>query len=500
VYWLDVQEDVYGYQESHAAVLAELSDGSYHIVDASLMPASLREVPQEYLAAGEVKKHLEEKSVLVRELDPQSSSLHHIIRILAFETGAQANIYNNLGKKLDDQGRYEQAVAVLRKAVAVNPKCLAAWNNLGNALDRLGKYEEAIKAFQEALNNNRQYALAWFNMGNTFIRMRRYKDAIISYQNAVKFNTQYADAWYNLGITFYNLNRYEKAITSYQNAVKINPQHELAWYNIVFMLRVSGNKDASKIAEICHNRIENGEKLSKEEVQKAFDEINAARHSLMVSELYSNVEYMLKVADIGLKVPAVNEAKSIIGLFKDNVITKLPIAIFVAEDLAQLKQISFEKNRYLPVVVTKLKDEEDHGLENTGITLSGKPVWQKKQDGILYVFIEAEKDDFAYDASQVALSLQKCGNIKPNPRMLRFLKKAVNTDCSGEVVVFDYTGGELKDSIDYTPVVLGKNISIAFGVLKNLENTRKKMKTPDTRESLIPAADPRTIKTIFEAA
>lgn len=56
----------------------------------------------------------------------------------------------DLGYGLYLQGRTEPAEAVLRQAVALDPRCARAHNNLGLLLGRAGRAEEALTHFQQA--------------------------------------------------------------------------------------------------------------------------------------------------------------------------------------------------------------------------------------------------------------------------------------------------------------------------------------------------------------
>ena len=56
---------------------------------------------------------------------------------------ARAEAYNGLGYVLARQDRTDEAIAALRKAIALNPQFTAAHQNLAEALGKAGKAEEA---------------------------------------------------------------------------------------------------------------------------------------------------------------------------------------------------------------------------------------------------------------------------------------------------------------------------------------------------------------------
>jgi Flp pilus assembly protein TadD len=67
---------------------------------------------------------------------------------------------NNLGLLLIEQGRYEEALPALARAVELRPESPAFANNLGVALERTGHPREAAGAFRSALAADSSYGKA----------------------------------------------------------------------------------------------------------------------------------------------------------------------------------------------------------------------------------------------------------------------------------------------------------------------------------------------------
>ena len=61
------------------------------------------------------------------------------------------------GVELYQQGKFTEAVAVLRMFVAVDPNHWAAWNYLGGSLANLGQEEEAINALKTKVRGRREF-------------------------------------------------------------------------------------------------------------------------------------------------------------------------------------------------------------------------------------------------------------------------------------------------------------------------------------------------------
>jgi len=59
--------------------------------------------------------------------------------------------YVDRGKKLDDAGRYDEAIEVYGQALVNYPNIAVLHNNLGCSLANKGMYEEAARAFMQAV-------------------------------------------------------------------------------------------------------------------------------------------------------------------------------------------------------------------------------------------------------------------------------------------------------------------------------------------------------------
>jgi len=88
---------------------------------------------------------------LIHLQDGQSAlAIEWIVR--ALQQGSPKPIYLlNLAAALHKEGRFEEALKALDKAVQLKPGDAELWKNLGEALIALGRLDEAILALQHAL-------------------------------------------------------------------------------------------------------------------------------------------------------------------------------------------------------------------------------------------------------------------------------------------------------------------------------------------------------------
>jgi tetratricopeptide (TPR) repeat protein len=82
-------------------------------------------------------------------------------------------------------GRYPDAVAVLRKAVVVDPNDDNLWRILGGALSNVGESQAALDAFSQAIAIAPNVARNHFNLGVALEQLGRYEDAKTCYRAAI---------------------------------------------------------------------------------------------------------------------------------------------------------------------------------------------------------------------------------------------------------------------------------------------------------------------------
>jgi tetratricopeptide (TPR) repeat protein len=89
---------------------------------------------------------------------------------------------NLWGSVLNDQKKYDEAIAKYQKSIALDPKYALPYNNWGYVLSEQKKYDEAIAKYQKSIELDPKYALPYYNWG--YVLKAQGKDD----EAAVKFN------------------------------------------------------------------------------------------------------------------------------------------------------------------------------------------------------------------------------------------------------------------------------------------------------------------------
>ncbi len=156
---------------------------------------------------------------------------------------AHADALHHLGLILHHGGNNAQALALIQKAIAIQPT-FAIYNNVANILKTEGRIAEAIENFHKAIALKPDYAEAYNNLGVLYKDQKNSDHAIAHFQKAIALNPDFAGAYLNLGTALKEGNNLEASVACYQKAIAIQPDYAEAYNGLASSL----NKQ-HKIAE-----------------------------------------------------------------------------------------------------------------------------------------------------------------------------------------------------------------------------------------------------------
>lgn len=149
----------------------------------------------------------------------------------------------SLGNAFKDQGRLEAAAMSYRKALAITPDLVDAHNQLGLALQAQGKLEDAVASYRNALKFKPDYAAAHNNLGLALQDQGNFEEAVACHQNTLVSTPDTASAHYNLGNALKGCGKLKQAIKSYLKAIALNPDFADAHNNLGLALKSQGRID-----------------------------------------------------------------------------------------------------------------------------------------------------------------------------------------------------------------------------------------------------------------
>jgi superkiller protein 3 len=129
--------------------------------------------------------------------------------------------HNNMALASIDMGELELAEIHYRESLAIEPQA-SIYNDLGYVLERQGMVEEAIEAYRSALEIDPQSATSHFNLATHLAREKQYAEAEKHLREALK-TRQDAKVYTGLGAVLWQQGRADEAIENLQIAILEDP-------------------------------------------------------------------------------------------------------------------------------------------------------------------------------------------------------------------------------------------------------------------------------------
>ncbi len=140
-------------------------------------------------------------------------------------------------------GRFGEAVAAYRRAIALAPGNSALWHNLGVALAADGRGDEAAACLRRAAAMDPTSAAPWLSLGHLEFRRDRLEAAEAAFGMAARLAPHSIEANYNLGYTRHELWRFAEAMAPLEHARTLDPGNEQVWYQLYNTRLVLGRRE-----------------------------------------------------------------------------------------------------------------------------------------------------------------------------------------------------------------------------------------------------------------
>lgn len=209
---------------------------------------------------------------------------------------------------------FKQGIAVLNKAIKLDPRNPTLFVNLSNIYQAIGDLEQALTATKQALKLHSQYSEAFNQLGNIYYKQKQYVEAINNYKKAISINPNFMEARSNLGNTFALVDDYEASVAEYEFVLNYEPENFTIRLNLAlaYMKLSKFPESNSAFSKIVH-KINDSETLSKiAEVKAECGDINGAiefyRKTLAIDEYRSRCWHNLAV--LFLKTRSLDDAKN----------------------------------------------------------------------------------------------------------------------------------------------------------------------------------------------
>jgi tetratricopeptide (TPR) repeat protein len=169
---------------------------------------------------------LNEAEGLYRQIlagDPRHADSLHLLGLIAYQVR-----------------RYDLAVELIGKAIAIDPGQAVFHFNLAIAFQAEGRPDDAAAGYRRAIGLNPDYLEAHANLGGILKDQGNLNDAALNYRRVVDLQPANAEAQNILGGALHQLGRLEEAAACYRQALGVKPDHALAHNNLGLVLQDQG--------------------------------------------------------------------------------------------------------------------------------------------------------------------------------------------------------------------------------------------------------------------
>lgn len=151
--------------------------------------------------------------------------------------------HKEIGLSLYKEGKNEEAIAELKKAIADNTANVEVYYKLACAYYDEELTDDAIQTYKKTLEMDPKHVEAHYDLGLIYIDEEMYDSGIKELQKVLELDPQHEDALYSLGDAYYECKKVDEAIKTWETLLKDEPSDSILHYNLGLAYRDKGLKN-----------------------------------------------------------------------------------------------------------------------------------------------------------------------------------------------------------------------------------------------------------------
>jgi len=212
------------------------------------------------------------------QIRPCDVTVHHYGKLLREKVISKGEEYYMLGKKkIEDLGNNIDALC-----------------ELAIQASEIGKYEEAVEVWQKVIALKPNFSKAYFNLGHAYLELGRYSDALVASKRAVDLNPHMKEAVYNYALCELFAGGVEKAVAAFEGLLGKLPDYPSA-------------KVMLAIAYCCDSKKEKGIELLEKLQQMNFGFANILSDFAKKLVSAGQLEYAISLLDAAVESNNINQ-------------------------------------------------------------------------------------------------------------------------------------------------------------------------------------------------
>jgi len=157
-------------------------------------------------------------------------------------------------EQLMETGDREEAIALYKQIISIDPNCVQARINFGFLKQENGELDVAIPHYQQALALDPSVPQTAYNLAKIFEEQGKVEEAIAYYEKALVAAPDFVPALINLAVAMQEKDELLRAIELYRRALEIQPHSWEAYNNLGTVLQHQGNLEEA--LEYYHKALE----------------------------------------------------------------------------------------------------------------------------------------------------------------------------------------------------------------------------------------------------
>ncbi|MBP9854787.1 MAG: tetratricopeptide repeat protein [Candidatus Omnitrophica bacterium] len=140
--------------------------------------------------------------------------------------------YIHLGFAYDKEGKFDQAIAVYDKLLAIYPSNFKGLNNRAAVYVEKGEYDLALRDYNlaETIDPNQWHV--FFNKAKIYLVLNDKKKALDAYTKAITIAPKEINLYNERGLLYYNLGNHEAAFRDFRLTTILDPNFIEGFYNL----------------------------------------------------------------------------------------------------------------------------------------------------------------------------------------------------------------------------------------------------------------------------
>ncbi len=158
-------------------------------------------------------------------------------------------LLNTQAIELATAGSFQEAVACLKRALAIEKNNYLLWYNLGITYRNAGDLYGAKQALIRAVELDDTDADVYETLGLICYAMEEYSLAYFYYCEGLELDNNNAHIWNNIGVLHFAQENFELASEAFEKAVSIYPHYYDALYNLRDTYKEMHNETGAAICD-----------------------------------------------------------------------------------------------------------------------------------------------------------------------------------------------------------------------------------------------------------